>query len=38
VLVPWLITHWHEGTPDPVVLQALGVVLIAASGMVLVVA
>ncbi|MGP8249697.1 MAG: methyltransferase family protein [Candidatus Dormibacteria bacterium] len=38
VLVPWWITHWQEGAPYPAAVRAVGVVLIAAGGLVLVVA
>jgi protein-S-isoprenylcysteine O-methyltransferase Ste14 len=38
VLFPWLITHWQQGAPFPLALRAVGVVLIAAGGLVLVVA
>ena len=37
VLVPWLITHWHVGTPSyPVVVRVIAVVLTAAGGVVMV--
>ncbi|MFZ0169642.1 MAG: isoprenylcysteine carboxylmethyltransferase family protein [Candidatus Dormiibacterota bacterium] len=38
VLFPWLITGWHEGAPYTVALRAVGLILIAAGGLVLVVA
>jgi protein-S-isoprenylcysteine O-methyltransferase Ste14 len=38
VLVPWLITRWQAGAPYPAVVRAVGVVLIAAGGIVMVTA
>jgi protein-S-isoprenylcysteine O-methyltransferase Ste14 len=36
VLLPWLITHWQQGLPPyPVAVRALGAVLIAAGGVVI---
>jgi protein-S-isoprenylcysteine O-methyltransferase Ste14 len=39
VLVPWLITHWQPGTPPwPLAVRVIGVILIAAGGVVMVAA
>jgi protein-S-isoprenylcysteine O-methyltransferase Ste14 len=38
VLLPWLITHWQSGAAYPVAVRAIGVVLIAAGGIVMVMA
>jgi protein-S-isoprenylcysteine O-methyltransferase Ste14 len=32
VLIPWLVTRWHEGTPYPLAVRAVGLVLIAIGG------
>jgi protein-S-isoprenylcysteine O-methyltransferase Ste14 len=34
VLIPWLITHWQPGSPYPLAVRAIGLVLIVAGGIV----
>ncbi len=38
VLLPWLITHWQSGAAYPAAVRAIGVVLIAAGGIMMVTA